>query len=359
MVRIDKIQRTGQNLIKSAARHSQPVQVISRELQMVPKYLECAKAKSGDLYRFNSKQIDDITAACKRYETHLPLTDVVKELLAVGSEGNCRQLSAEEMIGFFRATSGMKQLEQKNVLRFIKVAQEDIPAKITPEYLKKEHPYEMYRDTTIMMEMQHPQNVKSHPELISEEHIKESYENFILYQYRIEADPNYSAYTKTKKYPFINYIKDNNKEVVNTIARNTNPEALYDVLKAAGVSKNSLEASNDLVTLYTMSNKNKFLVKDISRVFFPDEIKAITALLKQELTRNGEKLRKYYQFSASSTTPLDLGRSSVMYLLDLKGKLKIHKIKAEDVQDVYPDNRFGNIRGRKIAGGNYERGKKK
>lgn len=32
MVRIDKIQRTGQNLIKSAARHSQPLQVISKRV---------------------------------------------------------------------------------------------------------------------------------------------------------------------------------------------------------------------------------------------------------------------------------------------------------------------------------------
>lgn len=359
-IRIDRIQQKTGKYIAKTAEESNLGKTLSRELQMVPKYLECAKAKAGDLYRFNTKQVEEISSACNSYETKLSITDVVKELLAIGSkEGNCKQLSSDEMIGFFNATSGMKIHEQKNVLRFLKAAQEDIPERITLEYLRKEHPYEWYKNTTIKMEMRDPETLKRYPDLISEENIKSRYEKFIMSEYRVETNPSYSAHLMPKKFPFVNYIKENNRQMVLNIAQCHDPEALYNVYKIAGVNPETIQASSDLVSLYTMSKGNRYLVKDIARAFFADEIKAITAVLKRDLPKNQKMMENYYQFCPGVNPSLDYSRPAVIYLLDVKESIKLHSLKSKVSEDVYPDNRFGNVRGKKLTGGSYERGKKK
>ena len=354
VVRIDRIKQNAGRYVAKAAEESKAVNFISREMQMVPKYLECAKAKAGDLYRFNTKQVDEITSACSTYETRLSITDVVKDLLAIGSEGNCKQLSSEEMVGFLNSTSGMKQFEQKNVLRFLKAAQEDMPAKITPEYLREQNPYEAFRRSCVMLEKNDPETSKRGLGVYDETSIKERYESFIISEYKVLTNPYYASSRSPQKLPFVNYVVNNNKEIVSKIAKCHEPEALYNVFKHAGLNPNVLEASDDLVKLYVMSKGNKYLIRDLGRAFFPEEINAITVALEKEVKQNAAS--KYYNHVSSSKPSLEYSRSSLMILLDMDDTVRLSPLPRRKISDVYSG---GPGRGSNILGGNYERGKKK
>ena len=91
----------------------------SREMEMIPKYLELAVMKGSD--RFTKKQITAITKGFQDYKTALSKTDLLKDLLAIGEKAGT-PLSPEEFLGFLKATSSMKQLEQRNVLKFLRAS---------------------------------------------------------------------------------------------------------------------------------------------------------------------------------------------------------------------------------------------
>lgn len=357
-IKIDKFQQNAGRYVSRAISDSKSEHVLSRELQMVPKYLECAKARSGDLYRFNAKEVKDITTACRNYKTNLSVTDIIKDLMAIGSEGNCKPLSPDDIAGFFKVTSGMKQAEQKNVLRFMKIAQEDIPAKMTPEYLKKEYPYENFRNLEISKEA----GTRGKDEasmVIDETQIKNRYENFITRLYNFETNPYYSAQTMPKKYPIMSYIKGNNKDLIDTIANSPDPENLYYVLKHTGIARPTLLAAADLTALYKASDGNKSLVTNMAAFFYPDEIKIITEALMKDLEKNKGVLKNYSHMSYELHPSINTSRKTMLKSLGLEDKVKLYKIESRAYEDVYVNNHIGNLRGNRISGGNYERGKKK
>lgn len=354
-IRIDKIIANAGASAAKTAKESKVCKELSRELQMVPKYLECAKSKTGDLYRFNSKQITEIQNACINYETNLPITSVVKDLLDIGSSGKAHQLTCDEIKGFFNATSGMKEIEQKNVIKFMKTAAEDVPEKLTTEALRKEIPYEDYR-RAYMISNQDYVSRKSGEEI--EKEIKNFYDTMISADVRLKSNRYYAGQLSPLKQDCLKYLTDNNRAVVETVATSSNPEALYHVFKSAGVNQNTLNSAEDLISLYTMSKGNKFLIKDLSQAFYSDEINEITVLLKQNYNNKKYALEHYYsqmnEFKQVSTRK----RKNIIKILEMENDYKPQPLRWKMSEDVYSDAVFG-LRGRRVVDGSYESGKKK
>lgn len=354
-VRIDKIITNAGSSVAKTVEKCQISKELSRELQMVPKYFECAKSKTSDLYRFNSKQVEQMSQACINYETNLPVTSLVKDLLDIGSTGKAHQLTAEEIKGFFQATSGMKDIEQKNVLKFMKTAAEDVPEKLTPESFRKANPYEDFKRRYMILERDF---INRASKQTVEKDIEQRYNALINSELNLMSNKYYAECLTPKKQSCLNYIVKNHRSAVKAVAQSSSPETLYHVFNTAGVTADTVNASEALVKLYKMSNGNKFLIKDISHAFYGDEIKEITSLLQKDAAGKREALQHYYRDIFDSNPDLSYSRKSMIKLLELEKDYTVRPLRYRLVNDVFRGG-IGGCRGARILSGNYEGGKKR
>ena len=307
----------------------------SRELQMIPTYLELAK--SNGQYRFNKEEIAEISKAFKFYATNLSLIDLLKELLAIGSETN-NKLSTKEIKGFLTATNNMKMIEQKNVLRFLNAAKTKEGKKITPEYLMETYPYEKFKAKEINFNKKYNINPKS-MSITDENDLKSRYESAIRNQMLAFSNEGYRKILSTNKCPVSEYITKNYKPAVETIAKCANPELFFSVVDATGLNPSVLATADSLITLYNISGKNEALIVDLSRAFYPAEIKQITEILSEKAKSSGHKIlqelldyvnntyKAYYAVSNTSSMPqLDIQRKNVLEDLGLKDQIKLEPL---------------------------------
>ena len=353
-LKVDKFMYGSRKALNKIAENADSGSLLSRELQMVPKYLECAKLSGKDIYRFNDAEIKELTAAFKNYETKLPATDVLKTLLSIGSEGNVKPLSVEEIKAFLTATSGMKNQEQKNVLNFLKVSRQNVQEKVTYESLKAKYPYEEFKAQDIELNKRYQR-----PSISSEESLQQRYEGFLKRELYMLTNPYYANLIKSKEFSFSEQLIKNNTALIKAVSEITDAKALNGVFQIAGTGENVITASKDLVKIYQMSNGNKYLIKDLSGMFYPSEIKHIREALEAAKYREEAALNGYIGFEKDSEETLKSARNSVLSLLNIDGSVNLMPIRYAKNEDVYPSKTIGEVRGRRISGGNYEHGKKK
>ena len=298
----------------------------SREMEMVPKYLELAAIKGED--RFKPQEIKKLTAAFRDYKTNLSRTDLLKDLLAIGAEKGI-PLSAEEIKGFLKATTSMKQLQQKNVLRFLKAAKENETVTITPNNIREIFSYEMFKQQEIKRN-EGTGFLKSNPDWLREDKIKERYEVAISNEIRLSSNKYYEQ-LRNARYAPAKYIVNNSQDVVKAAANAVDPERLTTVVGYAGTSPNVLAAANDLTHVLKLCDDRPELMIDLAKAFYPHEIKQIVELISKEadsIPKDALKRHSSYtmNYSPGSGVSMNAIRSWILEDLGLNGKLKFSEL---------------------------------
>lgn len=354
-LKVDKFVYGSGKALNKISENTDSGQIISRELQMVPKYLECVKLSGKESYRFNETEIKDLTAAFKKYETNLPMTDVLKELLSIGNDGNVKPLNAEEIKAFLKATSGMRNQEQNNVLNFLKESREEFPQKVTIESLKAKYPYEKFKVEEYELDKRYQRQEISY----SEEHMQKRYNGLLEYEFQLMTNPYYGKVLKSNVFSFGEHLRNNNTNLIKAVSEIPDAKALSGVFQIAGARDNVISAAKDFVEIYNMSNGNKYLIKDLSELFYPSEIKHICEALKAAKVREKATLTEYIGARNDSRAALNTERHSVLSLLEIEDSVELLPLRYVKNEDIYPSKEFGEVRGRRISSGNYEHGKKK
>lgn len=356
-LKVDKFVYGSRKALNKISENVDGGSVVSRELQMVPKYLECAKLFGKEGYRFNDAEVKELTSAFAKYETKLSVTDVLKELLTIGSEGNVKTLSIDEIKAFLKATSGMKNEEQKNVLNFLKVSRQDTPVKLTHAQLEAEYPYEQFKADRIALDKQYGISTAHY----TDEYFRKFYSGYLNNEFRIRTNPYYAAQLKSKEFVFSDHLLRNDSKLIKAVSEVTDSKSLYEVLKIAGAGDNAIAASKDLVSLYKMSNENKNLIKDLATMFYPSEVKHIREAVEAEVEMKAQHavIKRYSRPEEESKSSLRTTRSKILSLLQMSDDVRLLPIRTARNEDIYPSKEYGSVRGRRIAGGNYEHGKKK
>lgn len=356
-LKVDKFVYGSRKALNKIVENADGGSIVSRELQMVPKYLECAKLSGKEGYRFNDAEVKELTSAFAKYETKLSLTDVLKELLTIGSEGNVKPLGIDEIKAFLKATSGMKNQEQKNVLNFLKVSRQDMPVKLTLEQLEAEYPYEKFKSGRIALDEQYGCSTAHY----TDEYFKKVYSGFINNEFRIRSNPYYAAQLKSNQFIFSDHLLRNDSKLIKAVSEVIDSQSLYEVFKIAGTGDNAIAASKDLVSLYKMSNGNKTLIKDLATMFYPSEVKHIREAVEAEVEMEAHHavIKQYNSPNEERKSSLRTTRSKILSLLRMSDEVRLLPIRTAKNEDIYPSKQYGNVRGRRIAGGNYEHGKKK
>lgn len=356
------------NKIKFSANIHKPEKSIqisenNREQQMIPTYLELAQIDGEE--RFNKKEIVAITKAFKYYSTKLSITDILKELLSIGKDKG-KVLTTSEIINFIEATSGLKQLEQKNVIKFIKIAKENEHDKITIESIKESMPYAKFRD--FMLHNKHDKKIaEREKDWFSEENIKRTYKNTIENEYKISSNEYLQKVLYANRIKPIEYINKENRTFVEAVAKCNDPKAAYDVITRLGVTPSITASLESLSTMWKISNENKSVIIDLSRGFYASEIKQICAYFKSQ--KNNKELMnalKYHiynielNYNDGTLRQQNLQRERTRFLkeFDLEDKIILKPLVNVYKEDVYPSNTLLG-RGTKITKGNFEAGKNK
>jgi len=267
---------------------------LSREMQMVPKYLELAKHEGK--YRFNTTEIVELTGLAKMYQSEIPITDLVKQLLNIGAEKG-KTLSAQEMKDFFKTTALMNKNEQVAVIKFMKSLKENVS--LNDDYAGKTG-----KRTGLTQG---------------------------------EAD--------TSK-----FINLKNLQFVRSITKCSNPETMAIIANCTDITS-ELESAPDLfVKMYEISNGNLGLIQDLSRCFYVPELDQIVSKLLAQ--KSEDKLSKYMSVTSSvdyhspsfSSYGLSDLRDFVLYKLGLNGQIELFPL------DYYV--------GIKTVDGSFEQGKR-
>lgn len=343
-----------------AVKTAEELAIEARELEMVPKYLELASFQGHD--RFNPEQIKGLAKSFKIYETGLSKTELVKELLAIGTEKG-KPLTSKEITGFLHATSSMKMLEQRNVLKFLKAAKETEIEKVTPENIRKIYPYEDFKKREIARVEKYKWYTND-PNYTKEENLRSRYETLLNNELRLESNKYYSNARKVNKKPVSEYITGNDVRFVRAVAKSKDPETLLVIVSNTGVHDVISASAEALVDAYKLSGGSLNLVLDLSRGFYPAETKQIVEILRKEADKGMERdWSRYFGQTVSNYLDNTLGgpnlssqRSAVLKELGLTGKVKL--IPLGKYADAYPASPLLG-RGSRIADGNYEGGKRK
>lgn len=333
----------------------------ARELSMIPKYLELASLKGKN--RFNAQEVKGLTKNFESYETGLSKTDLLKDLLAIGSE-NGKTLNADEITGFLKATSSLNEKEQKNVLKFLKAAKEadSTGEKITLDGIRKKFTFEEFKKHEIDINKD-TEFVKRNPNFLSEKELQERYEVMVNNEYRIASNEYYNNARSINKTLVSEFItKNSNPIFIKAVAESKDPEVLAKIINETGVTDLVSASADSLVDAYKLSSGNMNLVTDLSRAFYPAESKEIVELLSKETGRDWSSYRGFTSrrhndgLDGLVDSSLNSQRRTILKKLDLTGKIKL--IQLGSYRDVYAFSTNGSVRGNKISGGSYERGKK-
>lgn len=328
-----------------AGKNASELAMESRELQMIPKYLELASIKGQD--RFNSKQITEITEGFKEFETTQSKTDVLKNLLSIGAEKG-KPLSSDEIKGFLDVTSGMKKQEQNNVLKFLKKVKEFEEEQITAEALGKEFTYEKYREKQVELF----KGLKLG--LPDEKTLRSRFKDEFRRELELRKNKFFLSSLAVNKIPVEEQLLNGrNLPFVRAVAGASDMDALFDIVRLVGVNDNVCHSANALIDVMKATHCLN-LITDLSRGFYPAETKQIAELVKKDV-KNGKDFETYFSQtipeygSSVKRESLSTQRRRVLVELGYNGKIKLLPLERyADITDVSTR-----------VGGNFERGKRR
>ena len=328
-----------------AGKNASELAMESRELQMIPKYLELASIKGQD--RFNSKQITEITEGFKEFETTQSKTDVLKNLLSIGAEKG-KPLSSDEIKGFLDVTSGMKKQEQNNVLKFLKKVKEFEEEQITAEALGKEFTYEKYREKQVELF----KGLKLG--LPDEKTLRSRFKDEFRRELELRKNKFFLSSLAVNKIPVEEQLLNGrNLPFVRAVAGASDMDALFDIVRMVGVNDNVCHSANALIDVMKATHCLN-LITDLSRGFYPAETKQIAELIKKDV-KNGKDFETYFSQtipeygSSVKRESLSTQRRRVLVELGYNGKIKLLPLERyADITDVSTR-----------VGGNFERGKRR
>lgn len=340
-----KAASVAENAGSKAGKNASELAMESRELQMIPKYLELASIKGQD--RFNSKQITEITEGFKEFETTQSKTDVLKNLLSIGAEKG-KPLSSDEIKGFLDVTSGMKKQEQNNVLKFLKKVKEFEEEQITAETLGKEFTYEKYREKQVELF----KGLKLG--LPDERTLRSRYRDEFRRELELRKNKFFLSSLAVNKTPVEEQLLNGrNLPFVRAVAGASDMDALFDIVRVVGVNDNVCHSANALIDVMKATHCLN-LITDLSRGFYPAETKQIAELVKKDV-KNGKDFETYFSQtipeygSSVKRESLSTQRRRVLVELGYNGKIKLLPLeKYADITDVSTR-----------VGGNFERGKRR
>lgn len=328
-----------------AGKNASELAMESRELQMIPKYLELASIKGQD--RFNSKQITEITEGFKEFETTQSKTDILKNLLSIGAEKG-KPLSSDEIKGFLDVTSGMKKQEQNNVLKFLKKVKEFEEEQITAEALGKEFTYEKYREKQVELF----KGLKLG--LPDEKTLRSRFKDEFRRELELRKNKFFLSSLAVNKIPVEEQLLNGkNLPFVRAVAGASDMDALFDIVRLVGVNDNVCHSANALIDVMKATHCLN-LITDLSRGFYPAETKQIAELIKKDV-KNGKDFETYFSQtipeygSSVKRESLSTQRRRVLVELGYNGKIKLLPLERyADITDVSTR-----------VGGNFERGKRR
>lgn len=256
----------------------------ARELEMIPKVLTLQTVTKGaqTVDRFSQEEISAITKLFKSHETNMSKYDLMKELVNIGSSKG-EPLSFQHISDFLGTTSSMSENQLKNVLKYMRAASEDI---------------DFVQNATKYNDVMH--NVR-----------------------RADA---------------LGYISQRHPEFVEVVSKAKDPETLAHVVNEVGVNQVVTCAPDALTDVCTVSGRNLTLIKDLTRAFYPSEVKEIAAKLAERLkTGKLKDLSKYtsftyepHQVSIGITPSLATQRKSILNALDLTGEIKLLPLRKKE-----------------------------
>ena len=340
-----KAASVAENAGSKAGKNASELAMESRELQMIPKYLELASIKGQD--RFNSKQITEITEGFKEFETTQSKTDVLKNLLSIGAEKG-KPLSSDEIKGFLDVTSGMKKQEQNNVLKFLKKVKEFEEEQITAEALGKEFTYEKYREKQVELF----KGLKLG--LPDEKTLRSRFKDEFRRELELRKNKFFLSSLAVNKIPVEEQLLNGrNLPFVRAVAGASDMDALFDIVRMVGVNDNVCHSANALIDVMKATHCLN-LITDLSRGFYPAETKQIAELIKKDV-KNGKDFETYFSQtipeygSSVKRESLSTQRRRVLVELGYNGKIKLLPLERyADITDVSTR-----------VGGNFERGKRR
>ncbi len=340
-----KAASVAENAGSKAGKNASELAMESRELQMIPKYLELASIKGQD--RFNSKQITEITEGFKEFETTQSKTDVLKNLLSIGAEKG-KPLSSDEIKGFLDVTSGMKKQEQNNVLKFLKKVKEFEEEQITADALGKEFTYEKYREKQVELF----KGLKLG--LPDERTLRSRYRDEFRRELELRKNKFFLSSLAVNKIPVEEQLLNGrNLPFVRAVAGASDMDALFDIVRLVGVNDNVCHSANALIDVMKATHCLN-LITDLSRGFYPAETKQIAELVKKDV-KNGKDFETYFSQtipeygSSVKRESLSTQRRRVLVELGYNGKIKLLPLERyADITDVSTR-----------VGGNFERGKRR
>ena len=340
-----KAASVAENAGSKASKNASELAMESRELQMIPKYLELASIKGQD--RFNSKQITEITEGFKEFETTQSKTDVLKNLLSIGAEKG-KPLSSDEIKGFLDVTSGMKKQEQNNVLKFLKKVKEFEEEQITAEALGKEFTYEKYREKQVELF----KGLKLG--LPDEKTLRSRFKDEFRRELELRKNKFFLSSLAVNKIPVEEQLLNGrNLPFVRAVAGASDMDALFDIVRLVGVNDNVCHSANALIDVMKATHCLN-LITDLSRGFYPAETKQIAELVKKDV-KNGKDFETYFSQtipeygSSVKRESLSTQRRRVLVELGYNGKINLLPLERyADITDVSTR-----------VGGNFERGKRR
>lgn len=309
------------------ARNSIDEKIYSNYLQL---------ANQNGRTRFNSSQTHEISKTLNKYKTEQDKTSLLKEMLSIGTEQGT-PLNASEIKGYLHATSGMNKKEQNNVLDFLKMAKEYVEEKKPMSQLKKELPYEKFREQNLGL-------VKNQSEQSQEYVLHTLYERTLNQKYIQENRPLFMVADRDPKQPLSEMITNGkNLPLVRAIANSDDVDAMFGLVRILGVNETVMHSANSLTDILKLTG-NGNIVMDLSTAFYPAEIKQIAQALKTQANKGG-LLKKQVEYVGNydSTKYITKGkkgflsttRNEILNELGLSGKVRLISMGSEPGYNKY------------------------
>ena len=348
---------TASRVVKSVSKSTEE---LTREMEMVPRYLEVAQLAKGE-YRFNSEDIKVLTKAFGDFDTALCKSDVVKELLSIGLQKG-EPLSIKEINAFLKATSSLEAKEQQNVLKFMKKMKEIDVVEYDHDYVVKNFTFENFRKKEFASYAEwHKKHMNWDDEKL-EQGFREYYEGARHNELNLVKYEHYRKTHSVRPMELSQILTVRGYNFAEGIGKCDSPEALAEIVKNLGPERfqriKFLEQS--LVDAYKLSGGNLAFVNDLLRGFYPAETKAIVKALKEDPSKAEALLKSYREHTSESPTIFDgslsTQRRKILKELGIDDKVKTLPLQEKD--DVFgPPNLFGGKS--RIISGNFEGGKRR
>jgi len=347
MTVVNKITSSTSDIMKCTVKHLPELAEASpRDMQIVSRYLELASVKGKD--RFNPAQVTELLDTFSKYDTKASKIDLIKDLLNIGARKG-EVLSPKEITDFLEVTSGLEAKEQENVIKFMKALKERDTVKFDLDYIKKHNSYDDFKKA----EMEREKNFGIKPS--NETLMRDKYKWHIQQEISLSQNAHYASRHSDGPVNTSSLISKNNEAFVKKgVAGCDDPEALAQIVSKTGINNVVTYSSQDIVDLYKLSGSNIDLAQDLTRAFYPPEVKQIAELLKKS-GKKADVLKNYKPHTIKNYNDgvkrksLSTQRAEVLRALGLTGKVKMLPLGYK--ADVF---QFG-----KISSGSFEQGKRR